>query len=108
MLWEERKHSCRIEYFRQVRNMKVDFVGAVSDRLSIPEETIADVPLIELRGRRSISVENHRGIAEYSPERIQIHLKRGSISVGGDDLRIVCMNRKRLEIRGGIRCVELE
>lgn len=108
MLWQERKHLRRIEYFRQVRNMKVDFVGAVSDRLSIPEETIADVPVVELRGRRSVSVENHRGIAEYSPERIQIRVKRGLISVGGDDLRIVCMNRKRLEIRGGIRCVELE
>lgn len=88
--------------------MKYDIVGAVSDRLSVPEETIADVPLVELRGKRSVAVENHRGIAEYSEESIRIHVKRGFLSVIGHGLRIVCMNRKRLEIRGIIRSVELE
>ena len=105
---QERKHHLCIEYFGQVTIMKHDFVNSVSEKLSLPAEAIGEIALTELRGKRSVHIENHRGILEYSDDLIKISVKRGAISVIGGNLRIVCMNRKCVEIRGSIRALELE
>ncbi len=80
----------------------------MEEKISLPPEAIANAPLIELRGKRSACIENHRGIKEYTDEQIVVHVKRGQISVQGIGLKISCMNRQRIEIHGNIRAVILE
>ena len=43
----------------------------LSAALEIPGEVILDMPLISLKGREEISVENYRGIIEYSTDKIR-------------------------------------
>lgn len=88
--------------------MKKDITNAVGEKFSIPTETLGEIPLILLRGKRSVSIENHRGITEYTDTVVQIEVKRGAVRVVGFGLSIVQMTRKCVEIRGTIRAVELE
>ena len=44
--------------------------------------------LVEIRGRGLMSVSGCRGILDYTPERIRLSLKHGSLLVEGE--RLVC------------------
>ena len=98
----------RIECFGQVRKMKKDITAAVGEKLSIPAETLGEVPVVLLRGKRSVSIENHRGITEYRDTTVAVAVKRGCVRVSGNALCIARMTRKSVEIRGTIRTIELE
>ena len=98
----------RIECFGPVRKMKKDITAAVGEKLSIPAETLGEVPVVLLRGKRSVSIENHRGITEYRDTTVAVAVKRGCVRVSGSALSIARMTRKSVEIRGTIRTIELE
>lgn len=88
--------------------MKKDFVGSVSDRLAIPPEAMSSVPLIQLRGKKSLCVENHSGILEYSDTAVRIAVSGGALTVRGSEIHICRMTKKCLEIRGRLVGLELE
>ncbi len=88
--------------------MKQDFASNMADKLAIPPEAVGGIPLTELRGGELVCIENHRGILEYTPDRVKVAVKRGAICVLGTKLSIVRMTRRRVEIRGCIRGLELE
>lgn len=88
--------------------MKKDFVSSVSDRLAIPPEAVSTVPLIQLRGKKSLCVENHGGILEYSDTEVKIAVKGGSLTVRGSGIYICRMTKKCLEIHGRFVGLELE
>lgn len=80
----------------------------LSERLKLPQETISDAPLTQIRARRSVCIENHRGIVEYSESEVKIAVRRGMVTVHGSGLTIARMTRRVLEICGSIRALELE
>lgn len=88
--------------------MKKQFTNAVSDKLSIPAETLGEIPFLILRGNRRICIENHRGVTQYEDTLVQVAVKHGSIRIVGCGLSIVSMSKSTLEICGSIRTVELE
>lgn len=88
--------------------MKKDLTNTVSEKLSLPPETIADIPLVQMHGKRRVSVENHRGILEYTDSTVKVSVKRGSLSVIGSGLSILRMTRRCVEISGTIRALEWE
>ena len=104
----ERKHFLCIECFGKVKLMKKDFVRSVSERLSLPAEAISAVPLIQLRGKRSFSVENHGGLLEYGDTKVKIAVKGGAVTVYGKEISICRMTSRCIEIHGCLWGVELE
>ena len=80
----------------------------MEEQLALPSEALANAPYVQIRGKRSVSVENHRGVLEYTDEAIVIAVKHGKICVQGDSLRISSMHRKRIEVRGTIFSIGLE
>ncbi len=88
--------------------MKKEMKHTVSERLKVPPETISNTPLTELRGKRSVCIENHCGIVEYTESVVKVAVKRGAVIVHGGGLTIAHMTRRQVEIRGAIRSLELE
>ncbi len=43
----------------------------------------AGLPLTEIAGDRRVLIENHLGITEYGPEKIQVRVRFGAICVQG-------------------------
>lgn len=66
------------------------------------------MPLIQLHGKRSVCVEQHCGVLEYTNELVKISVFRGCVSVVGSGLEIARMTKRIVEIRGSIARVELE
>lgn len=88
--------------------MKKEFAHKVGEKLSLPPEALGEIPLTQIRGNCSLSIENHRGILEYDEEVVKVSVKHGAVAVRGHRLKIVCMSSRIIEIRGCIRSVELE
>ncbi len=64
--------------------------------------------LAELYGADRLLVEAHRGVLGYGTDCIRIGATYGSLIVRGEDLRLCCMSREQLVVRGSIRQVEME
>ena len=76
--------------------------------MAIPQETIGETALVQLHGKRTVCIENHRGILEYTDTLVRVAVKRGSIGIVGNGMEIARMTRRLVEIRGRIQRVELE
>lgn len=80
-------------------------VPGIADRLELPEEALGAPPRLTVTAGRRALIENHRGILEYSPERITVTFGREQLSLFGRELRIVAMNRRELLVRGQLQDV---
>lgn len=76
---------------------------AVADLLEIPKDLALDLPRITLVGKGELFIENHRGIIEYSLERLRVNLSRGYIEIEGQGLEISALMPDELAIVGEIR-----
>ena len=71
-------------------------------------EGLSPKTLIELYGNERVLIEEHRGILAYSNEEIQVGTSFGSALIEGTELRLCCMSRSQLVIRGRIGSVRTE
>lgn len=79
------------------------------ERLSAPQEgNIKPRTLAELYGREQLLVEHHRGILGYGTDCIRIAATYGALVVEGEELRLCCMSRSQLVIRGKLLRVSVE
>lgn len=78
------------------------------ERLSAEENGLRPRTLVELYGRERVLIEEHRGILDYGSECIRVGTSFGELIVEGHQLRLCCMSRSQLVIRGRIGCVRTE
>lgn len=79
------------------------------DRLTdIGDGTLKLRTLAEVYGQERVLIEQHRGILSYGTECIRIGTTYGQLAVEGDGLRICCMSRSQLVIRGRIQLLRME
>lgn len=64
--------------------------------------------LAEIYGKDRVLVEQHRGIQSYGTECIRIGATYGVLVVEGTGLRLCCMSRSQLVIRGRILGLRME
>lgn len=64
--------------------------------------------LVELYGNERVLIEEHRGILAYGDEEIRVGTSFGVAVIQGTELRLCCMSRSQLVIRGRIGCVRTE
>lgn len=75
---------------------------ALAEFLEIPKDLVLDIPKITMVGRNEFYLENHKGIIEYSTERLRINLSRGFIEIVGSNLEIRALYPDELQIAGTI------
>lgn len=81
------------------------FWERIAEYTDLPDESFPGESIVELVGDRRIIVENHRGVTEYSHERISIRLRRGILTVGGAGLELTRMTKDLLVIAGTVNCI---
>ena len=77
------------------------------ERFDIPEEALGACRVI-LSGQQFASLENHRGLLEYSPETLLLSRRNGVVRVRGEALEIVAMDKRSIVIKGKIFGVDME
>lgn len=77
-------------------------------RLDVPADLLSGGFRADLRGRNSLTVHGVRRILAYSPERIVLALREGSLSVCGERLTCASYLAGAVGIDGHIRVISLE
>ncbi len=78
---------------------------AMADFLEIPADLVLDLPRLTITGRNELYLENHKGIIEYSTERMRINLSRGYLEVNGEKLEIQALMPDEMRVIGEISSV---
>lgn len=85
-----------------------EMIERASERLQLPGEIIAGMPLVTITGTRRVHIENHRGIVEYSDDEIVVGISKGRIRIRGAVLSLAAMTSDEMLISGNVIAVEFE
>lgn len=80
--------------------------ATMADFLDLPREIMLDLPKLTVIGNLQCTLENHRGVTEYSADRIKVAVNGGEMVIKGRDLTIVCLTDADLAIEGKIEAAE--
>ena len=80
----------------------------LADSADLSTEPLPMLPLVELAGDKRVLIENHRGVVQYSRERICVKVRYGIVCVCGCGLELSRMTKEQLVISGRIDGVTLE
>lgn len=83
------------------------FLDQLTQSADMSGECLPGQSLLELLGDNRVLIERHRGVQEYSRERIGIKMRYGQVVVCGCGLEMIHMTRDQLVIRGRIDCITL-
>ncbi len=79
----------------------------LADEADLTAASLQGEPIVEISGESRVLIENHRGVKEYSRERISVQVAYGLVSVCGCGLELLRMTREQLVICGRIDGVAL-
>lgn len=82
--------------------------GRAARALDLPPQLTTGVPVIELIGRNMLIINRHRGLTEYTAQRICAGSSLGLITVTGSALHITQMNHRMLVVSGTISGVSYQ
>lgn len=74
----------------------------IADTVDISKDIILNTPLLRCIGSEEVTIENYKGIIEYSDKFIKIKAKSENICISGSELELVCMTDEILNIQGNI------
>jgi len=80
----------------------------LSDIFELPEDIILNLPRLTLIGNRQLLLENHRGIIEYTGEKIRVGVRGGEIVIQGKQLQIFRLMVEEIYVGGIIEKVYFE
>ncbi len=78
------------------------------DAADLQEESLPGEPLVEILGNSRVLIEHHRGVTEYTRERITVQVKRGEVCILGDRLELAKMTEQLLVVSGCVYGVNLQ
>lgn len=82
-------------------------MDSLSEILELPKDVMLDLPKLTLVGNIQLYIENHKGIVEYSPQKIRVNSSLGIIKISGKKLQINEVKIEDLIITGKIDNIEL-
>ena len=88
--------------------MKDKLIDHVSDAAEMPKDVALKAPILTLTGRTELTIENYRGIQEYSVLLIRVQTGSGEVRIKGKNLWIEYYTNLEMLIRGRIIAVEFK
>lgn len=76
-----------------------------SEFLEIPGDVMLDLPKIVLVGNIKIFIENHRGILEYTTEKVRVNVMEDEVAITGENLLLRNVLPDELCVEGKIKSV---
>jgi sporulation protein YqfC len=80
----------------------------LADLLELPREIVLNLPRVIVVGNLQCYLENHRGVIEYTTERVRVAVNGGEIKISGNKLVIRYMANEEIAIDGTIDSVEYD
>lgn len=77
----------------------------LSSALELPKDIVLDVAKLTMVGNSQVSIENHKGIIEYSDEIIRVNTGCGILSISGANLNIKTILQEEITVTGEISAI---
>jgi len=74
-----------------------------SAHLELPKDIVFDLPRVTLIGPFQIYIENYQGIVQFTPQMLQLRLKKGELKIVGDQLVICNILPEEMMVEGKIQ-----
>ncbi len=78
----------------------------LTDATGMPKDVVYGIPILTIQGHFELTIENYRGILEYTDTLIRIQTKTGQIHVRGVHLEIPNYNEQDTKIIGHLEAIE--
>lgn len=75
----------------------------VAQALELPADVALDVTRVEVVGMLQVSVTNHQGLLQFTPEAVSVAVDHGSVTITGAELVIALIDVTTLIITGRVR-----
>ncbi|MTI49408.1 MAG: sporulation protein YqfC [Firmicutes bacterium] len=82
--------------------------SSLSEILELPKDIVLDLPKITMIGNLQVYIENHKGIIEYSKQRIRINTNIGILRITGKDMYIRNIVTEEVIVVGEIAELEFQ
>ncbi len=96
----------KIEIEPQKEGMTLAWGRQVAETLHLPKEVVLHLPLISMVGQEELTIENHKGLMEYSTEVIRIATGIGSLKICGVSLELKQMSADCIVVKGRVDSLE--
>lgn len=80
--------------------------AGLANLFDIPQDVALDLPRITMLGNTQLLVENHKGIVEYTPERVRLKLTLGELEIGGTAMTLSNLRAEQMLVEGTISWVK--
>lgn len=74
----------------------------------LPKDVVLGMPVLTMMGQLEMSIENYRGIIEYTNSLVRIQTKIGQIRVVGKRLQVDYYTNDDMKITGRIESIEYQ
>lgn len=78
------------------------------DLFELPREIVLNLPRLTVIGNLQCYLENHRGVIEYTTEKVRLSVNGGEIIIQGENLAIRYMANDEIAVDGNISQVHYE
>jgi len=58
---------------------------SLAGMLEMPKDAIMDLPRITVIGNWQINIENHRGLLEYTADKVRVSISNGELEIKGNN-----------------------
>jgi sporulation protein YqfC len=72
----------------------------MTEALELPKEILLNLPLISLVGQEEVTIENYKGILEYSEEVVRIGTAAGILRLQGKNLCLKQLSAECMVVTG--------
>ena len=87
---------------------KKAFSESLSDRFKLPTDMLAGAPIIMATGKRQLTLENYKGLIEYTGTMIRVQTKTCKICIEGRKLNIDYFTNEEMRISGTIETIRYQ
>lgn len=87
------------------RDYKSKIKKQFSEFLEIPGDVMLDLPKIVLVGNIKIFIENHKGILEYTTEKVRVNVMENEVAITGENLLLRNVLPDELCVEGKIKSI---
>ena len=73
---------------------------------SMPKDVVLGASVVTMLGRNEVSIENYRGIIEYTDTLIRVQTKSGQIRLTGKRLQIEYYTNDEMKVTGALHTLK--
>ena len=90
---------------KQIKARKEKAKMGFANILEIPEDILLNLPKVIMVGNVHIYIENHKGVIEYTSEKLRVAVGGGEISLEGKDFFLKTILPDELSLEGKINSI---